>query len=166
LSNYCPSGPYIFKGGKRKGVVLESLMFKDYNFLLYLLAKIRKEKGDSENKNELEKHLEWLLARGENRETKALCPQCGKKRVVYLSVAYSRFDFSAGPYYTSCENRECIERLRGMATKSIALYPFRFSTLKNFRSKTDQKRIGNIFKWAFGLPSPLRRERLFAFFSE
>ena len=162
---YNPSSPYVFKGGKRKGVVLESLMFKDYGFLLYLLAKIRKEKK-SEGKNELERHLEWVLARGEDRKPKALCPQCGKKRVEYFSVAYSHFDFSVGPHYTCCDSPDCAEKVKGMAMKRVALDPFRFSVMKNFRSKTDQKRIGNLFKWAFGLEGQLRREKLFSFFSE
>ncbi len=165
MEYYNPDGPYVFQTGKRKGVSVESLMFNDYGFILFLLSKIRKEKKGEGEKNKLERHLEWIIARGEDRETEALCPQCKERRVRYFSVVYSFNDFSAAPYYTCCDNRRCIERLEGMAMKSVSFFPFKFSVLKRFRSKADKKRISSIFKWAFGLEPPLRKEKLFKFFS-
>jgi len=164
LENY-PDGPYVFKTGKRKGISVELLMFNDYGLILFLLSKIRREKKEGGQKNELEKHLEWIVARGEDRETEALCPHCRENKVKYFSVAYSFNDFSAAPYYTCCDNRKCIEKLEGMTMGKASFFPFQFSVLKRFRSKADKKRISNIFKWAFGLEAPLRKEKLFKFFS-
>ncbi len=156
-------GWYEFKSGKRKGKVLELLMFEDYNFLHWFYH--NKIKGGKE-KNRLERHLEWLLSRGEDRQPKMLCPQCNEEPVKYFSVLHSFNDFSIGTFYTCCEKKECKERLRGMAAgKSITLYQFKFSILRRF-NKTDAKRVAELYKRVFQLPKPLRREVAYKFFSE
>ncbi len=117
----------------------------------------------TKNKNQLEGHLEWLLARGENRETKMYCPYCRKTSVEYFSIRYSaNGNFSLSPNFIACEN--CKENL--LVDKKTQLFPFKFSVLAKFRRKGDQKRIGKLFQKVFGLSSRLRKEKIFEFFSE
>ena len=72
MTIYQPNGSYVIKSGKRKGKVLELLMFNDYLFLVWMLQKLNKaSKG---GKNELHLHLEWLIQKGENRQVKMICP--------------------------------------------------------------------------------------------
>jgi len=166
LTIYQPIGPYRIKSGKRKGKVLELLMFNDYSFLLWMFQKL--ERVSKGGKNELHLHLEWLIKKGETRQPKITCPQCGKRPVRYFSVVYERGgDFSIGPYYTCCEDPKCIYELRAQALdKSPQFLPFYFSVIKNFQLKFDQKRIANLFLEVFELPKPLTRKIAFKFFRD
>jgi len=154
----------VFQSGKRAGKAIELLMFTDYDFLIWLLRKLDRESGST--KNTLHLHLEWLIQKGENRQTKMICPQCKKQPVKFFSVRYAGDLFSIGSSYTCCKKEECIEKVRAMAAgKWPELLPFRFSVMGNFRLKADKRRIGILFRRVFGLPNPLTREAAFEFFN-
>ncbi len=162
MTEYNPVGPYIIKSGKRKGKSLEGLMFREPSFLSRQLRRIDEKSRENRKKNQMELHLEWLRERGENRQAQRPCPQCGKRPVRYFSVRYSvGGGFSASPAYTACE--KCVQEIENYNTR---IYPFRFSVIRSFSVKADQKIIADIFVWAFNLKSPLRKEALFKFFSE
>ncbi len=159
--------PYVLQTGNKRGQALEVLMFADYPYLDKLLTKIRVEGSDSRIENKLESHLSWLLARGENRKTKRICPYCKENFVEYFSLMYSRGgDFSISPSYTCCGNNECRRKIQRESFGRVYFMPFRFSVLKRFRKKSDQKRVAELFKIIFGLEKPLNRQRLFNFFAE
>lgn len=167
---YEPTKPYVIKGGKRKGKALELLMFNDYGFLRWHLAKIKKMKSGT-GKNEYEKHLEWLLKRGEDRKPKMICPICGEKRVQYFSIRRSRggYDFSISPSYTCCEKEECRSKLRAKALGGpVQLVRPKFSNILRYaKLKRDRKRIADLYKEIFMLPTTrLTRKRAFQFFKE
>lgn len=163
---YKPDGPYVIQSGKRKGQAVENIMFIDYSWLRWMYD-LLKSKSQGGNKNLFHLHLEWLLGRGETRESKIECPVCGKRKAKFFSVRYSGDDFSIGGQYICCEDESCISEIRGMGGEQIpTLYPFRFSVLRNFRRKIDQKRIIELFKKVFCLPERIDRKRAFQFFNE
>ncbi len=163
---YIPTDPYVFKSGKREGKCLELLMFEDYQFLHWLYNTNIKGKGVS--KNQLELHLEWLLMRGENRQTAMKCPQCNANHYVsFFSVRYSYNDFSIGPQFTSCSNKSCVESLKALSLeKTPAILPIKFSSILTFKLKIDRKRVTNLFRHCFGLPRPLKKDVAFRFFTK
>ncbi len=160
---YKPNGPYTFQSGKRKGRTLELLMFEDYQFLSWFYS--QKVKSDNGNKNGLEKHLEWLLKRGEDRTPKMICPHCKKRSIAYFSVLLSGNDFSINPYYTCCE--DCTDELVSMAAgKTPSLLPIKFSSLLFFRKKGDRRRVAKMFRILFQTPNKMGRNKAFHFFNE
>lgn len=172
--SYEPSEPYEFKSGKRKGEVLELMMFNgNYSFLDWMLKKREEECEDQNNKDRLHRHLEWLLSKGENREPQMICPQCGEEKVKFFSTRWSNFksDFSIGARNTCCSKRRCKEKLTE-GFSQIELKPFKFSVMKKeegFHRKVDQRRVGDLFRKVFNLstrPDPLTREMAFDFFKQ
>jgi hypothetical protein len=163
LEIYEATDCYEIKEGKNKGKVLERLMFQNYSWLLWMLSFIRKKGNPGRNKNTLEKHLEELIKRGENRETIALCPQCREREVKYLSVIRSPYGVSAGIGFTCCDDEGCIRKIEGMAMKDPEFLPFRFSIIRTFGSRSDQKIIANVLKWGFELRK-LTKKELFTLF--
>ncbi len=169
---YEPNKPYIFQSGKREGKALEVLMFNEPGFIPWQLNLIRKRKNGS-NKNALEKHLEWLIAKGETREPQMICPQCNKERVEYFSVRYSYDgrDFSISPAYTCCDSARCTEKLKAMAGgRGPHFFRIRWSSITRVTTrKSDQKRVADVFRHIFNLPygkgSRLTAEKAFEFFS-
>ncbi len=165
MKTYEPQEAYAFKSGKREGKTVEGLMFDDYGFLLFLRRKI-KNNSSGKNSNRLERHLEWILSRGEDRETSMLCPYCRKRKVSRFSVKYSHEDFSIGPQYTCCDFEECADKLRALSFGGyVELLPFKFSSITRFSSKRDRRAVVSLFKTVFGMSPPLRRDKLFKFFS-
>lgn len=162
---YKPTGPYVFQSGKRRGRTLELLMFEDYQFLNWFYN--QKIKSCNGNKNCLEKHLSWLLEKGEDRQPKMICPHCKKRSIAYFSVLFSSSgdDFSVDPYYTCCE--DCTDELIAMAGgKMPSLLPIKFSSLLFFRRKGDRKRVAKMYRTLFQTPSKMGRNKAFHFFNE
>ncbi|MCF7845521.1 MAG: hypothetical protein K9M12_02035 [Candidatus Pacebacteria bacterium] len=163
VNYYHPTGPYTFQSGKRRGRTLELLMFEDYQFLNWFYH--QKINGSGGGKNRLEKHLGWLLEKGENRKPKMMCPHCRKYPVAYFSILFSANgnDFSAGSYYSCCE--DCIDELKAMAfEKTPSLLPIRFSSLLLFRKKEDRRRIAKMYRIFYQLPGKMGKKKAFNFF--
>lgn len=161
-NHYVPVEPYLFKTGSRKGLSVERLMFTEYPFLCFLYAKMNQE--ESKNPNRLQKHLEWILARGENRETRILCPQCGENSVKFFSVRISSAGMSIGPRYTSCGERDCLRVLASMANAPTQVKEFKFSVLDGM-GKKERKKVAFLFQQVFKIPR-LEKKKIFDFFSE
>ncbi len=165
MSGYEPAEPRILQSGKHAGSSLEILMFRDYSYLSFLLRKIN-EKWIGGSKADFHLHLEWLLDRGEDRQTVALCPFCRMEKVKYFSVLRSRSGLSVGRSYISCE--KCIDELKKSvpAEKQIEILPFRFSVLDRFWRGRDQKTVIDVFLLAFGLSERrLKTDTLFNLFN-
>lgn len=164
---WVPEGPYVFKSGDRKGRSLECLMFSDYPFLnWYYDAHFSASSG---NKNELHRHLEWILARGNDRIPKILCPQCGIRQVRKYSVVNLGFnnEISVGYKYTSCNHQDCIDTLLSSELfQQIALYSFKFKYLLKFKAPSNLKKVVELYKTVFLLPSRISGKIAFEFFNE
>ncbi len=167
LEDYCPEEPYIIQSGSRKGEVLELLMFKNYGFLNWHLKKIRKNhRGGPLNRYHL--HLEWLMAKGENRTPQMDCPICGD-RVDLFSVRRSGRGglFSIGPGYVSCRKEACKNMISAASMgRGIQFYEPKFSNIIRITSsKGRRKDIADLYKSIFGLSTKrLTRKSAFEFF--
>jgi len=158
--------PYAFQSGKHQGKAMELMMFDDYGWLVWFFNKLNSE--SQTGKNAAHRHLEELLEKGENRQPKKVCLQCGRKPVKYFSVFWG-YDgaFSAGTHYTCCEDEKCKQALREEAAGNhIEFLPFKFSTMRRFYSKADKRRITDLFKKVFELPERLTRQVACQFFCE
>ncbi|MBU4284744.1 hypothetical protein KKF60_01940 [Patescibacteria group bacterium] len=156
---------YAFQSGKRQGKAMELMMFDDYGFLLWYIHKLNSETRTWKNAAHL--HLEELLQKGENRQPKMFCPQCHKKPVEFFSLLSKYEGFSIGSYYTCCGDKACKQMLCEMAAgNDIEFLHFKFSVLRIFYSKSDKRRVANLFKKVFELPGPLTRQFALDFFNE
>jgi hypothetical protein len=159
---YCPVGPYVFQSGKKEGKAAEQLMFEDYSFLRFLLRKAEEGSGGSGKKNKMHQHLEWLLARGEDRKVEKLCPHCRQSPIRYISVmGGDTYGYSMGAGFTCCENQQCKERL--ITDRMPIFLPVKFSASLQFRNKSDQKQFLRLLKNIFGI-GKLTKEKAFDFF--
>lgn len=159
---YQPEGPYVFQSGKKEGKAAEQLMFQDYGYLRFLLNKAREGVGRDGRKNRMHIHLEWLLARGEDRKVEKLCPHCRQRPIRYISVlGGDRYGYSMSPAYTYCEN--CKQRL--ITDRTPIFLEVKFSEVLNFRRKTDQKQFLGVLKNIFGVKK-LTKEATFKFFKD
>ncbi len=162
---YKPNSCWRVKSGKKKGKLLEGLMFDNYTWVRYMLDLLNAKLKEGSEKNNFHLRLEALLKRGEELEAVALCPQCEQRKVKYMSVLTSTSGMSAYPVFTCCENTECVDRLKWQATREPQFYPLKFSVIKRFKNKTDQGMIANVLKWAFKIEK-LTEKELFKLFWE
>jgi hypothetical protein len=165
MAEYLPGGPYVIQSGKRKGKSMELLMFHDYPFLDWWIGHMNKETRGS--KSRLHQHLEWLMARGEDRKTRKTCPQCGKSPVEFFSsLGNDQFGYSIYPIYTCCGRTLCrLNLLSQAAGASPLFYPVKFSSIMNYRKKFDQEMVVKLLRAVYGLPSRLTAKIAFEFFS-
>lgn len=152
--------PYIFQSGKRKGVSLEVLMFRDYSFLIWFFKKLNQNK--SQTKNRLHTHLEWLIKKGESRATKVICPICYKKNISMFFVAHHRDGIIPGIQLFSCNNDSCIQKIKH---NNLSNYPLKFSTFLRFKGR-DRKIIEKMFKKVFLGGDKVSKEKAFSLFKE
>lgn len=144
---------------------MELMMFDDYGFLLWYIDRLNSETRTYKNAAYL--HLEELLAKGENRQPKMICPQCYAKHVEFFSLLSKYEGFSIGSYYTCCGDKACKQMLCEMAAgNDIEFLPFKFSVLRRFYSKSDKRRITNLFRKIFELSDFLTRQAAVQFFDE
>ncbi|MFA5986380.1 MAG: hypothetical protein WC819_03470 [Parcubacteria group bacterium] len=163
---YEPTGPYILQSGPKKGLSIEQLMFSNYEWLVFMKNFLNEKSPDA--KNQLHKHIEWVLGQGSRRSPTMICPQCGKRPVSYFSYLGSeQFGYSMGATYTCCNDEDCIHRLstRGIEKKP-AFLSIDHSSIIHFKSKRDQKKVVDILKKCYELPKRLTKETLFAFFNK
>jgi len=169
---YSPESYYKYKSGKREGEVVELLMFKDYDFLFWHLSKIKKEKNQKGNKNGYEKHLEWILEKGETRKVKAVCPQCNENRATKFSAlfSYDRKTFSIGHKYISCNEKKCLKKIIQKDGRLQLICEIKFSSIPQVtRNKKGQRDLGIFYRYLFNLPCPPQRltaKEAFQFFKE
>ena len=156
LGTYVPYMPYVFKSGKHQGQNLESLMFKNYSFVAFLLSQVNK--NDVANPNEMHRHLTWLISAGENRQTILTCPFCQEKKATHFLANYA-----LDSRLVCCDDPACRGRLKQWNGQIL---PFKFSSLKYFSriGKTAYDQAQSFLKKSFGLPPVLTPERILEFF--
>jgi len=165
--DYRPDGPYTIQSGKRKGKSLETLMFQEYGFVKFMYVLLKEKTEEGTEKNELHRHLEWLLQKGEDREAKKYCPFCKERKAKYFSVRFTGNDFALSSQYICCESHACFSKIIGLSgDKRPIIYPFKFSVLERFKRKADEKRVIKLLKDVFLLPEKIGKENAFKFFSE
>ncbi len=162
---YKPNSCWRIKSGKKKGKLLEGLMFDNYTWLLWMLNFRNNRLGEGSRKDNFHLHLERLIQRGEEIKPSEICPQCDQRRVKYMSVLTSTSGMSAYPAFTCCDNTECVDKLRWQATREPQFYPLKFSVIKRFGNRTDQGMISNVLKWSFEIEK-LTEKSLFELFWE
>jgi len=161
VSSPDPTQSYIIKSGKRKGQSLAVMMFNNTSFLYWYYKELNKTTTTNSKKNKLHKQLEWLIQKGENRQTKRICPHCQKKTIKYYSIRSSLSGNSIAPQYTYCEN--CIPP----KSSGLIIRPFKFSYLSKADKKGNGpffKRLVQLYRWAFELPKRLTKDTAFKFF--
>lgn len=165
MPSYRPTDPYIIQSGKKQGQSVEKLMFTDYGWLVFIAKKF--DKMASQKKNRLHKHIEWILVQGEKCATRTICPQCDQRPVAYFSVLGSRrTGYSISNLHTCCTDIACKKKLVAQDIgKKPELMPLKFSSIRRFALKNDQKRVAKILKECFGLPRQLTKKILFDFFA-
>ncbi|MBU4348352.1 hypothetical protein KJ671_02550 [Patescibacteria group bacterium] len=153
---YIPSGPYIFKTGKRKGKSLEELMFENYSWLDYMLKNMNSNLKEFSKLNSFHLHLRWLMARGEDRVSTQSCFCCLSKRVEFFAYSYRE-----KKYFTACEDVIC----RGKILAKANSRPLKFSSILEF-SYPSRLFIAKFLREMF-LPccKKLTADELFKFFS-
>lgn len=139
-------------------------MFQNYSFLNWLMKKIR-ESQQSNNKNELHQHLEWLLFQGENRPVGTLCPQCGSRPIKWISILGGGYGYSMDLYFTCCESKECRDRLRAWADNRNTFLEIKFSRILQFDNKQNRKQFAELLRAIFKAPKRLTPDWTFQFFS-
>jgi len=159
---YIPEGPYIIKSGKHSGQCLEMMITRNYDFLVWF-KRFLDNKSTGDEKNELHRHLGWLLEQGENRQPKIFCPHCGE-RLVSLFAIYRDykgrkiFDFNHA-YCTSCFRDKC-------PPSTVAGEAFHFSFFGRRLNPRERLLAIKFFKEVFGLPKRLTRQKAFEFFAD
>jgi hypothetical protein len=163
--SYWPNSCFKVSSGKKKGKILERLMFENYSWLDWMGRFLNAKLKEGSKKNNFHLHLEALLQRGEELETVTLCPQCEQREVRWMSVIISPYGYGISAYsmYTCCDHGECIDKLRTGATKTPSFLPFQFSVLRNFKG-IDAKMIASVLKWGFGLEKPIKEKDLYKLF--
>lgn len=147
---YRPTGPYVFQSGKKRGKAIEQVMFEDYGYLRFLLNKAQQGVKKGGKKNKMHLHLEWLLARREDRKVEKLCPHCRQRPIRYISVlGEGRYGYSMGPAFTCCDKEKCKQKL--ITEKTPMFLEPKFSKALVFSKKTDQKQFLGVLKQLFGL---------------
>lgn len=166
MAEYQPAGPYvIIRSKKRKGKAFELLMFEDYGFLVGLYEQM--EQAKSTKPNLAHQHLRWLMARGEDRQPKMLCPHCQERPVAYFSLLSSREGISVGVPYTCCENPDCRGKVEAQgAWHHLPFHRFQFSVQSLLESKFDRRQLAEFYRIIFQLPRRLTRQEAFKFFNE
>ncbi len=154
--DYVPAGPRIIqsKDSPKRGQSLEMLMFKDYTWLTTVKARYDAGLTASSKPSDFHRHLMWLVARGEDRVAKRLCPKCGSKIVRNFS---HRFDGRNDHIFAFCGEIRC---------RLLFGRPLKFSSILEFRESA-RPAIARFFKDVF-LPDCLimNDEEAFRFFAE
>jgi hypothetical protein len=157
------SGPYIFKSGKKKGQSVESLMFSDRAYLVYLKSVLDSEIGLVSVPNKLHLHLGWILNAGEFVRSSKTCQYCSgefeRRKIQLFSVRWS-CGASYGHHYVCCSDGDCKSRI---FDEKSSFLPLKFSSLSHF-GKGEQKRVGTFFKEIFLGAGRLDPERAFELF--
>lgn len=151
--DYQPTEPYVTKNGD----VLELKMFSDYQNLRWQYQQTIKESSLSG----YQQHLIWLLQRGEDRESKMICPHCRHKKVKYFT--YSRIEGIIGA--TSLKEIYCVDCVQGRANQ----LPFQFSSLRHFHIFGEANFLKNVvplFLYVFSLPERKTKKVAFNFFKD
>lgn len=150
-ADYNPREPYI----TIKGETLELKMFSDYQNLLWQYNQALKKAVLTG----YQKHLIWLLQRGEDREIKMICRHCNKHKVAYFTY----FKEEEVLYANSLKEVRCEACSYGREHQ----LPFKFSSLRHFHVYGQTNFLHNIlplFSKVFSLPARKTKEFAFTFF--
>lgn len=132
---------YTLRYGKYSDLTIEEVALKDYEAVLDLLEKAKRNSLDNNQvagtyQSELEKVIEICNIR---LVGKFDCPVCKAKKVRYLSVRFSSDERipSISSNYCCCEDDECqsFYRVVGSRLGSIEFIPLQISKASRFSGK-------------------------------
>ncbi len=163
---YDPKTHYIPKDGFFRGKCLDLMMFYNYREMLWHL-----ERESYNSKSSLLRHIDWLIKRGESRLPKLVCPICKKRKVVFFRVDYNfnncyGSDFEVDSKKVCCDQLTCKNKnLNSLSSGSRELKKPLFSEILNLAIlPEDEKKIGDLYKEIYMLPSKLSHQDAFSFF--
>ena len=159
---WSPSGPYIFKSGKRIGRSVEAMMFTDYSLINWMRNKRIAAGGLPDA---LHRHLNWIFKRDEELQAPNICSFCQARPVRLFSArGDSSFGYSMGSEYVCCADRDCIAAL-SKGDPKVRIVPLKFSSTLHFSLRSDQRQVGELLKGIF-LPDMgrLNPQRIFELF--
>lgn len=154
-----PAGPYKFQSGKNQNRFAEEIIFTDPATIVAMYERMHAHPIKGE-KNQLHKHLDWLLCKAQKMRPSALCPHCGKKQVRFFGVNWGcGGDITEND--TACE--ECLMILKNRPETIIKEINFEeIAKLYDPRLKSVAYEKGIlVFLWAHNIKSPTSAEQLF-----
>ncbi len=164
---YLPEKPYVYKEGRMRGMSMARLMFENYSFLHSSYLSIK----DINPTSEKEKHLKWIIERGENRPPLEKCKQCYVLMAVRFLVSYSKNRFFVSPNLISCDRSECKKKLMDQVKEANGIsLNFVFSSMLKIieitGKESSQMILSGLYKEIFNIPKNATDEDLFKFFLE
>jgi hypothetical protein len=166
-SIWSPDKPHVFRADSKRhpNKSAETLMFADYLFLKRELDRIRAKSRPNSVPSELHRHLEWLLARGEDRICERPCPFCKSRHIAhFLARLLAEGGMLLSLAETSCS--ECLSELRLRASgQSAYVLSTRFSSLRFGVYGASYAELSSFFRILYFAPHRLTTEWAFEFFS-
>lgn len=140
--------PVIMPFGKYKGKSLGQLMFLDYTYLQFIVREFNPNRWGF-----IFGRAKWLIEQGENRPVKVLCRICKERPAEIIPISYTadqdpQYAICPSEFYPYCRSVEC--QKHNFYSRALIL-PIKFSSIAEFRCRTDQKAFVRLLKMCFGL---------------
>ena len=164
---YEPEGPYIFKNGQKQGKAVEILMFQDFFYLDRLYKKMGENYRGFQGKNELHKHLEWIMARTREVKPIKLCRFCKERPIAYVSIRSSKSGTVISHHFACCNNQTCKGKLTsespGLSPQLVPANLFSLR-LRIFNKTWKRRQFLGLLRFIYGLEGKLTAQKAFEFF--
>ncbi len=154
-----PAGPYKFQSGKNQNRFAEEIIFTDPASIVAMYERMHAHPVKGE-KNQLHKHLDWLLCKAQKLRPSALCPHCKKKQVRYFGVNWGcGGDITEND--TACEDCSGILKTRPETiVREICFEEIAKLYDPRMKGNTYDKGV-RVFLWAHKIKQPLTAQQLF-----
>jgi hypothetical protein len=101
--------------------------------------------------------INWILKQGDTCKTIKKCRHCNEGRNVVCFVKRKEpiLFYKSKIYFeitkTSCNNHECIMKMKNNSEVTGEIFPINFSYLANFDKADMEQAVSIIFCWAYGI---------------
>lgn len=158
-----PQGPYKFQSGKNKNRFAEELIFTDPASIVAMYERMNAHPIKGE-KNQLHKHLDWLLYKAQKIQPSATCPHCGQKKVKFFGINWGCYG-NITENDTACE--DCVQILKGPETIIREINFVEIAALYDPRMKSETYKKGvQILLWAHNIKQTTSVKQLFEIFKQ
>ncbi len=164
---YEPEEPYIFKNGQKQGKAVEILMFQDFFYLDRLYKKMEENYRGLQGKNELHKHLEWIMARTREVKPIKLCRFCQERPIAYISIRRSKSGTVISHHFACCNDPACSKKLSAeLGSGNPQLVPANLFSLRLriFNKTWKRRQFLGLLRFIYGLEGRLTAQKAFEFF--